>query len=148
MGRSLIDLDRLALRCAEALSARGPRADYTIAQLPTLPTGFVATDLIPVYRNGDTYSSSLTGLALTGAAKYALLTNVPADGSSPAVVVFATPYVTSVFLLLTQIVTATPGAAMLSTQVLATPTITGFSVTVTGGQPGSTVSLYYLAIGT
>lgn len=54
-------LDRFFLAEAHRLAASQPRADYTIFELPQLATP-ATSDLIPVYRNGQTYCASLGSL--------------------------------------------------------------------------------------
>jgi len=56
---SLQALDRLALRCAERLRDGSPKCDYTINQLPLVSTA-QATDLVPIYRNNQTYAAPAT----------------------------------------------------------------------------------------
>lgn len=93
--RSIFALDALALRAARDLSARAPRADYTIVQLPVLAAP-LPTDLIPIYHNGQTYQIpfgviSSSGLPSTQTGSV----TTPADGtntSGPTGIVFVNPF--------------------------------------------------------
>lgn len=58
-------LDEVALREAKALAARQPRCDLVIPWLPALPSPPVATDLLAVYRQGETYSATVGELVVT-----------------------------------------------------------------------------------
>ena len=79
-----------------------------------------------------------------GAPQIGLVANVPADGSAAAAATFAAPFTSTPSSVQVTIVTATPGLYELSAQVSAISR-TGFSVTVAGGAPGSTVSISYRA---
>jgi len=80
------------------------------------------------------------------ASQTGLVAFVPADGSASIPVTFATPFLTTI-----SSVTLTPsstGIYELSAQVVpGTALVTGFSLIVTGGAPGSFVSVYYNATG-
>src|ERR1700676_851515 len=82
--------------------------------------------------------------ASTGAPQIGLVANVPADGASSPAVTFAAPFTSTPSSVQVTIVTSTPGLYELSAQVSAI-TLNGFSVTVVGGAPGSTVSISYRA---
>jgi hypothetical protein len=55
---SMRALDDLALRLAIERSARQPRCDLTIQQLPAAGT-LTGAELVPVFQNGQTYAVSL-----------------------------------------------------------------------------------------
>jgi hypothetical protein len=74
------------------------------------------------------------------------IASVPADSSAASVVTFMTPFPNACSQVLVTISTTTPGLYELSAQVSAV-SVTGFSVTVAGGAPGSTVSVYWEASG-
>jgi hypothetical protein len=59
---SLHALDRIALAYAERLSEQQPRCDLNTGQLPLLAAP-LATDLIPVFRNGITYAAAIADIA-------------------------------------------------------------------------------------
>ena len=147
---SLLGLDRLALRSARDLSARSPRADYTVGQLPLI-NAVLPTDLVPVYRNGQTYAvpAVLLATATLPNPQYGVAT-VPADGlnSSPATaVIFGAAYPTA---CLGVVPVAIYGGSFVYTLVpnIGAFTQTGFTVVVSGNPNAfSTCSLGWLAWG-
>lgn len=74
---------------------------------------------------------------------------VAADGSAPGVVTFSTPFgsvITSVNVTASSI--TVPGSYALSAEVVqGTPALSGFSVYVAGGPPGSMCTVYWTANG-
>lgn len=87
----------------------------------------------------------LGGTAAPAGQQSGTITSVPADGT-PRAVLFAQPYLVACSGVTATVATATPGTYELSLQVSAIG-VAGFTVTVTGGAPGSTVTVNYLALG-
>jgi hypothetical protein len=77
----------------------------------------------------------------------ALIAGVPADGSAVVAVTFPNAYAIACTGVTVTIFTSTPGAYELSAQVALPLLLTGFSFVVTGGAPGSTVSVSWTAQG-
>jgi predicted RNA-binding protein with TRAM domain len=94
---------------------------------------------------GSTVSISYRAEAVSSIAsngvQSGVVPSVPADGSTSVLVTFPTPYLSAVSGVNVALASNLPGA-VLSVQA-SLPTANGFTVTVTGGPPGSTVAVAY-----
>lgn len=153
-----IALDRRALAEAKRLPSLLSRADLTINELPA--GGAVQPgDLIPIWRNGETYEvlagtfpfmnpSGYASIAGGATLQWGVKLLVPADGSAVAPVIFPVPFVTQAFQVSDSIdVGAADPGWTLSAPRINSLSKTGFNVMISGGPPGSTVTYRYLVTG-
>lgn len=76
------------------------------------------------------------------------IANVPADGSASSSVTFGTPFAAVPTVSVSVLNPTTWDGFQLSAAIIGTPTATGFSVLVSGGALGSTISVSWQASGT